>query len=70
MWRLWTRGWGPRYWWHWFKFEAFPMWVAKRLPRRIALWAFILVTAASGTTPDEGYKIAYNYWTEKYKLNF
>lgn len=46
MWRLWTRGWGPRDWWHWFTSEGFPSWIARRLPRRIAYWAFIRVHAA------------------------
>jgi hypothetical protein len=46
MWRLWTRGWGPRYWWLWFRHEGLPFWLARRLPRSVAYWAFIRVHAA------------------------
>lgn len=63
MWRLWTRGWGPRDWWFWFRREGFPMWVAWALPRRIALWAFIRVISASGDSPSEiTYDSAYKAW--------
>lgn len=62
MWRIWTKGWGPRYWWYWFKDEGFPMWVAWRIPKRIALWTFIRVYGASGISPGEEYKKAYNNW--------
>jgi hypothetical protein len=46
MWRIWTKGWGPRAWWLWFTDEGFPIWVAWLLPRRIALWVFVRVFAA------------------------
>ena len=63
MWRLWTRGWGPRDWWYWFVHDGFPMWVAWALPRRIALWTFIRVMAATGDNPDNiTYKSAYDAW--------
>jgi len=48
MWRLWTRGWGPRDWWYWVRREGFPMWVAWCIPRSIAYWVFIRVYAAAG----------------------
>lgn len=46
MWRIWTRGWGIRDWWHWFSREGFWCWIAFRLPRKLAYWAFIRVHAA------------------------
>lgn len=45
MWRIWTRGWGIRSWWWWVRNEGFWQWIAFRLPRRIAYWAFIRVHA-------------------------
>ncbi len=63
MWRFWTRGWGPRDWWFWFKDEGLPLWIAWKLPRRVALWAFIRVTAATGENPSEiTYESAYKAW--------
>lgn len=62
MWRLWARGFGPRYWWHWFHTEAFPMWIAWKLPRRIAMWTFIRVYAADGQSPGEEYTRVCNFW--------
>lgn len=63
MWRIWTRGWGIRAWWHWFSDQGFPMFVAWSLPRRIALWAFIRVMAATGQAPDDiTYESAYKAW--------
>lgn len=61
MWRLWTRGWGPRSWWYWVR-EATPRAIAMRLPRRIALWAFIRVHAAEPNGPGN-YASAYDHWT-------
>lgn len=62
MWRLWTRGWGPRAWWFWFKNEAFPMWCAWRVPRYIALWVFIRVYCADGCSPGPDYERVYKAW--------
>ena len=63
MWRLWTNGWGVRAWWFWFTTEGFPMWVAWALPRRIALWAFVRVSAATGDSPDQiTYAKCYAAW--------
>ena len=62
MWRLWTPGWYLSGWWHWVK-ESVPMWLAFRLPRKVALWAFIRVTAATGENPDlVTYRSAYDAW--------
>lgn len=63
MWRIWTKGWGPRDWWFWFKREGFPMWAAWRIPRPIALWVFVRVMAATGDSPDRiTYESAYKAW--------
>jgi len=40
----WMRRVQIRYWWH----ERLPWWVAMRLPRKVALFAFIRVYAATG----------------------
>lgn len=68
MWRLWTRGWGLQAWWFWFHREGFPLWVASKLPPRITLWAFILVSAGDPVGPDDGYKRAYDAWATKHHL--
>lgn len=62
MWRLWTRGWGVRAWWFWWRTEGFPIWVAWRLPRRVALWAFIRVYANSHQSPGPEYALAHDVW--------
>ena len=62
MWRLWTRGWGVRAWWHWFTTDGFPMWCAWRLPRYIAYWAFIRVYAADGNCPGPEYTRVCRAW--------
>ena len=62
MWRLWTAGWGPRAWWYWFSREAFPMWVAWKLPHRVALWTFIRVYAKDGQAHGSEYKRVYDAW--------
>lgn len=62
MWRLWTTGWGPRAWWYWFHTEGFPMWIAWKLPHRIALWTFIRVYAKDGQSPGPDYKRIYDAW--------
>jgi len=38
------------------------MWIAWRLPRRIALWAFIRVYAADGQSPGPDYERVYKHW--------
>lgn len=68
MWRLWTRGWGPRDWWYWFYTEGFPLWVARHTPPRIALWTFIMVYAGSVDSPREDYKRAYDAWVSKHGI--
>jgi hypothetical protein len=65
MWRLWTRGWGPRAWWYWFVHEGFPMFVAWRIPHRIALWTFIRVYAKDGQVPGPEYTRVYNAWVSR-----
>jgi hypothetical protein len=66
MWRLWTRGWGPRAWWHWFSTEGFPIWVAWKIPKRIALWVFIRVYAhGCPDAPGEEFKRVYDAWGVK-----
>lgn len=52
MWRLWTRGFGPRYWWHWMRHERIPMTLAWAIPRWLAYWVFIRVISATGENPD------------------
>ena len=47
MWRLWTRGFGVRDWWYWFRTQGFPMWMAFHVPRWLAYWCFIRVHEAS-----------------------
>lgn len=61
MWRLWTRGFGPRDWWHWFK-EQVPMKLAFCLPRRVAYWAFIRVYARDGNAPGPEFKRVCDRW--------
>lgn len=66
MWRLWTRGWGPRDWWYWFVREGFPLWVAWHIPKRIALWTFIRVYSNGiKDCPGEEYRTAYDAWGVK-----
>lgn len=62
MWRLWTRGWGPRDWWYWFRTTSFPMWVAWHIPRGLALWVFVRVYCADGQAPGEDYVRVYRAW--------
>lgn len=66
MWRLWTRGWGPRSWWYWMG-EATPRWIAFHLPRQVMLWAFIRVYANGVDAPGEEYRIAYDAWVRDAK---
>jgi len=69
MWRLWTRGWGPRAWWYWFVREGFPIWVAWRIPSRIAYWAFIRVYSKN-VNQDAGpeYEQVAKHWAKEYRL--
>lgn len=62
MWRFWTKGWGPRAWWYWFSREGFPIFVAWRIPRYIALWVFIRVYSADGCSPGDDYSRVYKAW--------
>lgn len=64
MWRLWTRGWLLRGWWAWVV-DTFPQQIAWLLPRKVALWAFIRVYAASGESPGPEYRRAYDAWDHK-----
>jgi hypothetical protein len=56
MWRLWHWRW----WWNW-KLDRFAFWIAWRLPRRVAKWAFIRVSAITGTC-NPTYSEAYDAW--------
>lgn len=69
LWRLWTRGWGPRHWWFWVRTEGFPLWVARKLPPRIVYWAFIRVHALSGGAPGDGFNEAGRLWAATYRLD-
>ena len=51
-----------RAWWQWFIEEAFPMWVAWRLPKQIALWAFIRVYIHDGHGPSSEYCRIHDAW--------
>lgn len=63
MWRFWTPGWGPRGWWQWFKADGLPWWIAWKLPRKIALLAFVRVCSATCQAPDDiTYESAYKAW--------
>ena len=64
MWRLWTKGWGPRSWVYWVQ-ESIPMWLAFWLPRKIALWAFIRVTGNWSAGPGKDYEHIYKAWENK-----
>ncbi len=68
MWRLWTRGWGPRDWWYWFKREGFPIWVAWHLPARWAFWAYVRVATLEADAPGQEFHRAHDAWTAKYDL--
>lgn len=64
MWRLWTKGWGPKSWWYWFREEGLPLWIVVHSSKRILLWAFIYVYAKSGQSPGDEYRIAYDAWVK------
>jgi len=68
MWRLWTRGWGPRDWWYWFRKEGLPFWIARHLPKRVMLWAFIIVYGNGFDSPKDDYKQVYDAWVAKHGL--
>ena len=65
MWRIWTKGWGLKSWWYWFKEERFPIWIAWKIPHRIALWTFIRVYAKDGNSPGPEYSRVYDAWEGK-----
>lgn len=65
MWRIWTIGWGPRAWWYWLREEGFPWWVANKLPKKIALFAFVRVYAKDGQSPGEDYRRVYDAWVRE-----
>lgn len=45
--------------------DELPMWIAWRLPRRVVLWAFVRVAAASGKGPSElTYESMHQYWEQ------
>lgn len=64
MWRLWTRGWYLSGWWEWVK-QSMPMWIAFRLPKNVAYWAFVRVYANSGIAPGPEYKQVFEAWRTK-----
>ena len=64
MWRLWTRGWGPRGWYFWM-IEAIPRQLAWMLPRKIAWWALIRVYAQTGDAPGPEYGRVYEAWEKR-----
>lgn len=68
MWRLWTRGFGVRDWWGWFRRDGWPLWVVCHLPARIVYWAFIRVHAAEGGPPTE-FDRAAKYWAARHGLD-
>lgn len=65
VWRIWTRGWGPRDWVSYMWREGAPMWVAWHLPHRVAMWTFIRVYAESGDGPGPEYKQALDAWERR-----
>lgn len=69
MWRLWTRGWGPRSWWYWWRTEGWPMFVVwKILTPRLCYWAFIRVYALGGQGPGPEFKEVCDRWEAKYGI--
>lgn len=52
-WQIYTKGWGFRSWWYKCKTEFIPMYIAWKLPKSVALWAFIRVYAKDGNCPGE-----------------
>lgn len=46
---------------YWFK-ETLPRWIALRLPRKVALFAFVRVSAASGEGPYAEYALRHQEW--------
>lgn len=68
MWRLWTRGWGVRSWWYWFRYEGFPFWVARQLPDRVTYWAYIRVMVKGDLPPCSCFKDVSNRWVTGWKV--
>lgn len=50
--------------------EKLAWWIAKRLPKRVLLYAFCIVHGLKGEAPEYGgeYSKAYKLWVEKWKL--
>ena len=48
--------------------EKFYLWLARLMPKRLTMWAFVVVMGADGECPGEDYKRAYDYWTTKHNL--
>ncbi len=63
-WRIWTRGWGFRDWFQYVKNEGFHVWLAWRIPHKVALWTFIRVYAHSEMSPGEEYRRVYEAWAK------
>lgn len=66
MWRLWTEGFGVRYWWRWLCEEGLPLWFARHLPARVALWAFVVVYCSGNDSSGPEYSHAYSAWSLKH----
>ncbi len=45
-----------------------PMKIASMLPKRVQLWAFVLVYGSDGDGGSEEYSRKYDYFNEKYKV--
>lgn len=65
MWRMWTYGWGVKSWWSWFREDGFPIWVAWRLPKRIAFWTFIRIYSKDGQAPGIEYDRVCREWDKQ-----
>ena len=80
MWRLWTKGFGPRDWWFWFSREGFPLWVAVHLPPRIVYWCTVRVGTYEPEelspedfekwepVPQRRFLDGMKYWADRYQL--
>jgi hypothetical protein len=62
---MYTRGWGLKAWWNWFRYEGFPLWVAKQLPDDIVYWCFIRVHAAG--EPNWPFDVVAKNWERRKK---
>jgi hypothetical protein len=52
LWRIWTRGWGVRDWWAYFRRDGLPISVAWVLPRAVVYWCYVRVTVATAPDPS------------------